>query len=163
MSINTGHGPYVFRINGVVHHRIGSLLPAPGRCPEYAQLYIYDTTNELQNRLNIFDHADSAADVPDPAIVQELISMLDQCNPLVQQFRLARDKLLSPSATEIAIKLIGSGHSQGDRYCLPTASELAALIVPGTSSEISKFDVVVQKHSGELSQLSPIHPALMSL
>lgn len=162
-SINTGHGPYVFRINGVVHHRIGSLLPAPGRRPEYAQLYIYDTTNELQNRLNIFDHADSAADVPDPAIVQELISMLDQCNPLVQQFRIARDKLLSPSAPEIAIKLIGSGHSQGDRYCLPTASKLAALIVPGTSSEISKFDVVVQKHSGELSQLSPIHPALMSL
>lgn len=69
-SINTGHGPYVFRINGVVHHRIGSLIPAPGKRLEYAQLYIYDTTNELQNRLNIFDHTENVGDVPDPTIVQ---------------------------------------------------------------------------------------------
>ncbi|KAL6897247.1 hypothetical protein ACP4OV_006943 [Aristida adscensionis] len=26
-SVNIGDGPYVFRINGVVHHRIGSLIP----------------------------------------------------------------------------------------------------------------------------------------
>lgn len=89
--------------------------------------------------------------------------MLDQFNPLVQQFRLARNKLLSSSAPEIAIKLIGSGHSQSDRYSLPTTSELAALIIPSASCEVSKFDVIVQKHSGELCQLSPIHPALMSL
>ena len=29
-SVNIGRGPYVFRINGVVHHRIGSLLPNEG-------------------------------------------------------------------------------------------------------------------------------------
>ncbi|XP_040385740.1 uncharacterized protein LOC102722064 isoform X3 [Oryza brachyantha] len=162
-NINTGNGPYVFRINGVVHHRIGSLIPAAGQRPEYAQLYIYDTSHELQNRLNIFDRTDNTGDVPDPAIVQELISMLDQCNPLVQQFRLARDRLLFPSAPEVAIKLIGSGHSQSDRYSLPTASELAALIIPGASCEASKFDVIVQKNSGQLCQLSPIHPALLSL
>nr|XP_015620038.1 uncharacterized protein LOC9266439 isoform X4 [Oryza sativa Japonica Group]XP_015620040.1 uncharacterized protein LOC9266439 isoform X4 [Oryza sativa Japonica Group] len=162
-SINTGQGHYVFRINGVVHHRIGSLVTAPGQRPEFAQLYIYDTANELQNRLNIFYHTDDPGDVPDPVIVQELISMLDQFNPLVQQFRLARDKLLSPSAPEIAIKLIGSDHSQSDHYSLPTISELATLIIPGASCEVSKFDVIVQKHSGELCQLSPIHPALMSL
>ena len=26
-NINKGNGPYVFRINGQIHHRIGSLLP----------------------------------------------------------------------------------------------------------------------------------------
>jgi hypothetical protein len=50
-SDDTGSGPYVFHINGVVHHRIGSLLPAPGHRPEYAQLYIYDTENEVSNHL----------------------------------------------------------------------------------------------------------------
>jgi hypothetical protein len=29
-TINNGTAPYVFKINGVVHHRIGSLLPKPG-------------------------------------------------------------------------------------------------------------------------------------
>ena len=35
-SVNIGRGPYVFRINGVVHHRIGSLLPNEGDAAQYA-------------------------------------------------------------------------------------------------------------------------------
>jgi len=105
-SINTGDGPYVFRINGVVHHRIGSLLPAPGNRPEYAQLYIYDTANEIQNRLNIFSAESS--DQPDAQIVGALIQMLNENNPLVHKFRMARDRLLSPVAPDIAIRLAGS-------------------------------------------------------
>jgi hypothetical protein len=91
-SINTGDGPYVFRINGVVHHRIGSLLPAPGRRPEYAQFYIYDTSNEIQNRLDIFSAEGS--DQPDPQIVAALIQMLNENNPLVHKFRMEGDRLL---------------------------------------------------------------------
>jgi hypothetical protein len=29
-GVNKGSGPYVFKINGQVHHRIGSLLPDEG-------------------------------------------------------------------------------------------------------------------------------------
>ena len=42
-GVNKGPGPYVFKINGQVHHRIGSLLPDEGSAPSYAQLYIFDT------------------------------------------------------------------------------------------------------------------------
>jgi hypothetical protein len=48
-TINTGNASYVFKINGVVHHRIGSLLPHRGKQPNFAQLYIYDPENETQN------------------------------------------------------------------------------------------------------------------
>jgi len=54
-GINKEPGPYVFKINGQVHHRIGSLLPDEGKPPVYAQLYIFDTENEIQNRMSIFD------------------------------------------------------------------------------------------------------------
>lgn len=37
-SVNVGGGPYVFKMNGVVYHRIGSLFPDEGRPPKYAQL-----------------------------------------------------------------------------------------------------------------------------
>jgi len=79
-SINTGRGPYIFRINGVVHHRIGSLIPEEGNRPQYAQLYIYDTENEVQNRLAIHssDPADDSA--VDARIVESLIAMFDQYN-----------------------------------------------------------------------------------
>lgn len=41
-EINNGRGPYVFRLNGQNHPKIGSLLPPIG-CPKFARLYIYDT------------------------------------------------------------------------------------------------------------------------
>ena len=50
-SINTGSGPHVFRLNGQNHHRIGSLLPPEGHSPRFAQLYVYDTVNEVSNRI----------------------------------------------------------------------------------------------------------------
>jgi hypothetical protein len=46
-TINNGTSPYVFKINGVVHHRIGTLLPQQGAQPKFAQLYIHDTENEI--------------------------------------------------------------------------------------------------------------------
>lgn len=50
-SINNGRGPPSLRIQGQSCHLIGSLLPMPGHSPKFAQLYIYDTENEIQNRL----------------------------------------------------------------------------------------------------------------
>jgi len=50
-TINKGEGPYVFRINGKIHHRIGSLLPEPNKIPKFTELYIFDTKNEIENRI----------------------------------------------------------------------------------------------------------------
>ncbi|XP_062183399.1 uncharacterized protein LOC133887455 isoform X2 [Phragmites australis] len=160
-SINTGDGPYVFRINGVVHHRIGSLIPPIGKRPEYAQLYIYDTLNELQNRLNMFPAEE--ADKPNPEIVSDLIDMLNRVNPFVKKFRMARDRLMSPNAPDVAIKLISSVKTHDDRYSLPTSSELAGLLIGGSSANTSTFDVVVEAQPSQFKQISPIHPVLMSL
>jgi len=33
-NINQGEGPYVFRVNGQIHHRIGALLPKPNQIPK---------------------------------------------------------------------------------------------------------------------------------
>jgi len=38
-----------FTIHGQVYHFIGSLLPNEGQAPKFAQLYIYDTENEMRN------------------------------------------------------------------------------------------------------------------
>lgn len=53
-KINNGNGPPQFILSGQNYHRIGSLLPEPGNAPKFAQLYIYDTKNEIQNRINSF-------------------------------------------------------------------------------------------------------------
>jgi hypothetical protein len=50
-TINDGKSPPMFVMNGENYHQIGSLLPLPGRQPKFAQLYIYDTDNEISNRM----------------------------------------------------------------------------------------------------------------
>ncbi|KAG4949803.1 hypothetical protein JHK86_043042 [Glycine max] len=52
-TIGHSRGPPTIKIQGQPCHRIGSLLPMPGKEPKFAQLYIYETENEVQNRINI--------------------------------------------------------------------------------------------------------------
>ncbi|XP_065877284.1 uncharacterized protein [Euphorbia lathyris] len=49
-SVNNGNGPYVFRLHGQNCHMIGSLMPESGSNLKFAQLYIYDSENEVSNR-----------------------------------------------------------------------------------------------------------------
>uniref|UniRef100_A0A0R0L851 ATP-dependent DNA helicase n=1 Tax=Glycine max TaxID=3847 RepID=A0A0R0L851_SOYBN len=51
-SINETRGPPIIRIQGQPCHRIGNLLPMPGKQPKFAQLYIFDMQNEIENRIN---------------------------------------------------------------------------------------------------------------
>lgn len=51
-SVNNGRGPPTIRIQGQPCHRIGSMLPNTGAPPKFAQIYIYDTDNEIQNRIH---------------------------------------------------------------------------------------------------------------
>ncbi|AQK60406.1 putative replication protein [Zea mays] len=72
-SINNSTAPYAFKINGVIHHRIGSLQPSHGLRPQFAQLYIYDTKHEVQNRLGMFENEPDVHDRPDPEGITDAI------------------------------------------------------------------------------------------
>jgi predicted lipase len=50
-NIKNSRGPYVYKICGQVYHRIGSLLPEECQMPKYAQLYVYDSTDEVKMRI----------------------------------------------------------------------------------------------------------------
>lgn len=51
-SINNGSAPYTFQLHGQNYHLIGSLLPEEGSVPKFAQLYIFNTENEITNRIH---------------------------------------------------------------------------------------------------------------
>jgi len=52
--MNNGLAPLQFILNGHNYHHIGSLLPEDGSKPKFAQLYIYDIENEINNRMKHF-------------------------------------------------------------------------------------------------------------
>ena len=55
--------------------------------------------------------------------------MLDENNPYVKIYRMAGDRIQDTEDTHFQIKLIGNKISNGRDYNLPTASEIAILIV----------------------------------
>ena len=82
---------------------------------------------------------------PDRRVVDLLRCMLDDCeNPLVRRFPTASERLFSPDAPDVSIHLFGQeGSGHDTRYSLPTASELAALIVGDLTTDVCQFDVIV--------------------
>ncbi|KAL5130781.1 hypothetical protein HKD37_12G033780 [Glycine soja] len=140
-SYNTGKGPPTFRIHGQTHHLIGSLLPMPNNPPKFAQLYIYDTDNEIINRLS----QNPMHDMLDEQIIIAIKDMLDHHNHYAQKFRMARDKLHSAAVPDLKMKLISQRQTDGRLYNLPTTTEVAALI------------------SGLLKRIHELHPAYLPL
>jgi hypothetical protein len=52
IAAHTTNGIFTYKLHGQLYHRIGSLLPEPNRTPAFAQIYIYDTDHEVDNRLH---------------------------------------------------------------------------------------------------------------
>jgi hypothetical protein len=161
--INNGSAPYVFKINGVVHHRIGSLVPNRGSKPRFAQLYIHDTQQEVQNRLGLFESDDGCANKPDPHVTLSLLQMLNEHNSLVKAFRYARDRLEQEGDQRVTLRLLGCNSRADVQYNLPTSGEIAAIIVGDYSADEYTYDVLVQGKSGGLKRVSCLHPCYLSL
>ena len=75
-TMNTA-GVYTFRIQGALHHSMGSLLPPPGETPRFAQVYMFDSAEEqLQFRHEVHPHLRLD-------ILQLLCMVLRDVNPYV--------------------------------------------------------------------------------
>jgi hypothetical protein len=161
-SVSDGRGPPVFKICGQVYHRIGSLLPLDNGPPKFIQLYIYDTTNEVENRLKSLN-GDDAADGPlQPLIVHRLMEMFDPCNPFVKKLRAARERLQDYPDEEFIIRIAGAKEGSPVQYNLPTTDDLAMLVGDFTL-ETFKRDIVIETRSRELKRILALHPAYMAL
>ncbi|WJX89021.1 DNA helicase [Trifolium repens] len=117
-TLNDGNGPPVYVINGENYHHIGSLLPMPGESPKFAQLYIYDTDNEISNRMASVGMEDDHESIRS-SIVKDIREALDTCNnSYVQAYNVARNAIHSQGATNIRMKILGKRGRDGRRLKL---------------------------------------------
>ncbi|CAN6850102.1 unnamed protein product [Brassica oleracea] len=143
-SVVNAPGPYTIRIRGQTHHRIGSLIPRQG-CPlEYLQLYLFNTGNEVRNRLNAMGQTSTEGNL-DETTLERLIEMIDENNCLAKLFRRALD-YYEGSGQEFNIRLL-SDKGKCKEYDLPSTIR----------------DIVVQFQSDTLQQIRDDHPLYMSL
>lgn len=145
-KINSGRAPYCFKIRGTNMHFMGSLLPPEGQSPKFCQLYIYDTDNEVSNRMNVVGQSRDEIDVN---IVRELTRMLDEHNKLVGYFRTARERFKNNDLDEFKLILISSQAENGRPNIIGPSNEVAGLIVnPHADTSAVRDTVVETRHMG---------------
>ncbi|XP_022041436.1 uncharacterized protein LOC110944019 [Helianthus annuus] len=89
--------------------------------------------------------------------------MLDSCNPLVKSFRMVRDCFKQNDWQNVRLKLIGIRDKDGRVFNLPTAEEIASLIIGDFDGAFDKRDIIVQTKSGDLQRISELHPSYLAL
>ncbi|GKE62546.1 DNA helicase, partial [Tanacetum coccineum] len=157
-SVNNGRGTYVFKISGQLYHWLGSLCPAEGEPPRFLQLYIYDTDNEVDNRMSHFGGQNSELRRD---IVEGLIDMLDTHNALVHLFRTAREKLADTHIPNFKVRLYNVVGAR--EYELPTGDMLGAIVYePGPETDMD-YDIVIEERSGHPQRVNKLHSSYMSL
>ena len=159
-SVQDGHGPYVFKIHGALYHRVGALLPQPGRDPVYAQLYFYSTADANRYRLNRRENAAHGhMDGLDPQVMGILDTVLRENHAFVRQFKTAFERLRhqadqhpqAPAELRAVIRL--ERGTDPRRYNVPTADDVA-VILPGDGSIVpDSRDLVLQYRHGGLKQI----------
>ena len=154
-----GVGVYTFRIQGALHHSMGSLLPPPGETPRFAQVYMFESAQEqLQFRQEI--HPYLAVD-----ILELLSTVLQEVNPYVQFWRNAAQRMAENAQLTIRLTMLDPTVRDPRRYNRPAADEVAAIIVqPESDDEPLDRDIIIQhRHTGELQRISQHSPCYMSM
>ncbi|GKC87004.1 ATP-dependent DNA helicase PIF1, partial [Tanacetum coccineum] len=160
-SVNSGRGPYTFRINGQNYHRMGSLLIAEGVALKYAQLYFFDIQNEIRNMMSAFMSKETPETI-DKNIVASLIQILDHTSAMAKSFRMAKEWCHSHSDVNFGLRLL-SKRTTTRQYNTPTVFEVAALIINYFGDGLPTRDIVVNKNNTDLQCISELHPSYMAL
>ncbi|KAL3625913.1 hypothetical protein CASFOL_030442 [Castilleja foliolosa] len=163
-NINRGSGPPIFRLHGQNYHLIGCLLPEDGAAPKFAQMYIYDTDNEVTNRKNFVRGLSDDNNLSDE-IIDGLRQMLDDNNKLVKTFRMAKDRILESGDANVRIRLLGKKRNGTEERTrdLPTCSEVVVLIVGDFDNALGPRDILVESRSGGLRRINELNVSYLAL
>ncbi|GJR18593.1 zinc finger, C6HC-type containing protein [Tanacetum coccineum] len=133
-------------------------IASKGEPPRFLQLYIYDTDNEVDNRMSHFggDNSDLRRD-----IVEGLVDLLDTHNGLVQLFRTAREKFQDTHVPNFKVRLYNVVGAQ--EYELPTGDMLGAIVYETGPEADMDYDIVLEERSGYPQRVNKLHSSYMSM
>ncbi|GJU84109.1 DNA helicase, partial [Tanacetum coccineum] len=135
-----------------------SLCPADGEPPWFLQLYIYDTDNEVNNRLSHYSGDNSTLRRD---IVEGRIDLLDSHNALVQLFRTTRKKFQDAHVPNFKVRLYNVVGVK--EYELPTGDMLGTIVYETGPETDMDYDIVLEERSSHPQRVNKLHPSYMSL
>jgi hypothetical protein len=80
----------------------------------------------------------------DPTTLDRLLTMMYNINPYVEMFKMARDMMATEGAPmNLKLRFIASQTKDAHKYNVPTADEVAALMVGDGSEAVDRCDIVI--------------------
>nr|GEW78563.1 uncharacterized protein [Tanacetum cinerariifolium] len=144
-SVNVGRGPYCYRLHGENYHLAGPLLPVDGKPANNGESF--------SSRNNKLDYQ----------LTTDIHDLLDEIKLLVQDFRMAGECIRCLDDEKISLRLIGTRQRDGRQYNIPTASEVAALIIGDFESTEHKRDIILHCQDGDFKRISELQPSYLAL
>ena len=166
-TVNWGNGVQCFQIHGELYHLQGPLEPAEDQHPQFAQLFLFDLAFAADSRS--IQHP-----TLDPVILQQLTDMLHQCNPYIEIYQTAKERLedIPPELGNMQVilnprlQLIMEAGADKRRYNLPTSNEVA-MIIGDEYCEAGFRDIVLASRNSSgrlhLTTINPNHGSYMPL
>jgi hypothetical protein len=100
----------------------------------------------------------------DPTTWDRLLTMMYNINPYVEVFKMARDMMATEGAPmNLKLRLIASRTKDVRRYNVPTADEVATLMVGDGSEAVDKHEVIIAQQAGSCQHISELHVGYMAL
>jgi len=100
----------------------------------------------------------------DPTTLDRLLTMMYNINPYVEMLKMARDMMATEGAPmDLKLRFIAFRTKDAGRYNVPTADEVAALMVGDGSEAVDKRDIVLAQQAGPFQRISELHVEYMAL
>jgi len=149
-------GPPTLRIQGALHHLVGSLLPQPNAKAAFLQLYLF---NNLHNQE---EHRGKAFANRNRPISTEIAELLSRTNPFAFLLINAGEQIRSDPSTDVHISLKAPDASDKHRYHKPLDESIAAIIPAAEEGAIHR-DIVITYWSGVLARIYETSPYYLPL
>ncbi|PLW53762.1 hypothetical protein PCANC_04447 [Puccinia coronata f. sp. avenae] len=132
--LNRKNGPTVVTIKGGLFHKIGTVLPADGQLPAFAQIFVVGQggAEEAATRLAMATNGGSSTYRGkwklDPTIVEKLQDFLYSYNPYAKLYRRAGEILAAGKEIRVALVTVKKCGKDYRRYNAPTTEEIGIII-----------------------------------
>nr|XP_029713639.1 uncharacterized protein LOC115257822 [Aedes albopictus] len=161
-----GRGPYVFKVHGQTYHRTSHVQPPHGEPPQFAQLYMLDSSQATEVRQN-----HPASELLRTPILDKIDRFMRQNNVLAQHYTMMRQKMIAEEQ-----RAVTSGHEipvvnmvlkidrQQDqrRYNAATADEVAMIFVNEDGEPAFNRDIRIYPKNPVNSQQQFLNLSILS-
>lgn len=152
--------PPIFKINCVVHHYVGDLIPEKADESTFTQVYIHSEKKQVEYRLAMNGLGDKQIQQTSKKLLSKITHILNDVNPLVKEFKSAAALMKKKNVKEVELVLRGDIIPKDEhegRYNLPTKDHIAVIIPKHTYEDEKKSksrDIIIHgKKNGKLTKI----------